>query len=458
MGRAKGAAAFLEIAKELANVITLHTSEDNDAATDAATPVFCKGSQSIFAAVGLAMPDIVRAQDKAPINPDKKCRQAISEIELNKKLAQNGYTSSRRRNRIQGSRNKWETGYRYWRNRRWVDTKSATDVAHMRSHLAELELEASEHDRVFRAMGSFLANLKGHPGPGQHKPSHAVADSSSNSVDSQTHRPHPATVSTASSLNLLPLPRVQPAALQVYTSVTSIQIPRPPFQVHSSELSSKAASQPAKRYWHSSLPTLPPHGDAMPVVHQPLHSLAGTAAPFKLEPSELPLSMPPTGFQPEWSELGVSSRAAASPTPSRAAESWSESSLAGSSFEERPFQLGSAGGQPAEDWPPAAYAATSHGCAGSLTAGSPLNHRKDVWGLGGWESSWGAASPTRLHLEVGSEPESPVVTAANLGTVPPRPPNSAESHHAVSPGLRLSSTLGAAGPGPEPSFSLDGDF
>ena len=138
MGRAKGSPAFLEMAKCLADGITME-SHSND---DEAAPVYCNGAQSIFGAVGMAMPTLVRTQ----VNP--QYRQAISEIELNKVLAQAGYVSRRRRNRVPGSKNKWESGFRYWSNRRWCNSFDAGDMVHLHSHLAKLKLDRSEYDRV----------------------------------------------------------------------------------------------------------------------------------------------------------------------------------------------------------------------------------------------------------------------------------------------------------------------
>ena len=183
MGRAKGSPEFLKIARTVANAITCSSPEDN-----LVCPVYCKGKQSVFAAVSRALPTLVRSKHDTSAS-----RHAISEVELNKVLAQEGYVSCRRRNRIQGSRNKWETGFRYWKERRWCDSLNAIDVAHMHSHLAQLNLPASEYSRVFDALVNFL-RLQRNPAQANSKSSthEEFADEMDEDEDDVDHHTCPA--------------------------------------------------------------------------------------------------------------------------------------------------------------------------------------------------------------------------------------------------------------------------
>ena len=93
-----------------------------------------RGPASIFRLISKCFPAIVRDNTKTA----EQNRHTFSEIELNKYLAKHGFVSTRYRNRIKGTVDKWEKGTLRWSNRRWRPLDSS-DLLYMRDGLAFLQ-------------------------------------------------------------------------------------------------------------------------------------------------------------------------------------------------------------------------------------------------------------------------------------------------------------------------------
>jgi hypothetical protein len=94
--------------------------------------VECRGSNSIFAAIKICLPHLTRMRSE----PAKK--GAVTEIQLNKYLAQIGFKQLRYRKRILGSSHKWTEGCHHWKNLRWIQVRNPYELQYLRHRLAEI--------------------------------------------------------------------------------------------------------------------------------------------------------------------------------------------------------------------------------------------------------------------------------------------------------------------------------
>ncbi len=130
MVRPKASEENLKVALGFANAVTTSCSNVNDKGRN----VNCKGSASIFAALSQCLPLLVRCSKPT----DPKDRHAMSEMELNKYLAHNGYTRLRCRSRIPGTSHGWNKEYLRWKFVRWMNPNEPEDLDMLKSRLVEL--------------------------------------------------------------------------------------------------------------------------------------------------------------------------------------------------------------------------------------------------------------------------------------------------------------------------------
>jgi hypothetical protein len=130
MVRPKASEENLKIALGFAKSITLSCSD----VKNSGYVVRCKGSASLFSALSLCLPKLVRGS----VVNGAEGRESISEIEFNKYLAQNSFTKLRCRNRIPGTRNKWDKEYLRWNSVRWMNPNEPEDLEMLKSRLDEL--------------------------------------------------------------------------------------------------------------------------------------------------------------------------------------------------------------------------------------------------------------------------------------------------------------------------------
>ena len=97
----------------------------------------CKGPTSIFAALKVCIPDIVRLSDEFSFS-GYILKDAVSEIELNKFLSRSGYLSSRYRNRIRGTKDKWTKGFQRWKFLRWLDPRNPEELRQLSTQIGEI--------------------------------------------------------------------------------------------------------------------------------------------------------------------------------------------------------------------------------------------------------------------------------------------------------------------------------
>ncbi len=133
--RPKASPLNLHIAAAFASAVTVHRGEDSKPIEKFLPVVKCKGPMSIFSALKVCIPDIVRLPDES----ESVLKGAVSEIELNKFLARSGYVSSRLRNRIKGTTDKWTKGFQRWKSIRWVDPRNPDELTQLRTKLAEIQ-------------------------------------------------------------------------------------------------------------------------------------------------------------------------------------------------------------------------------------------------------------------------------------------------------------------------------
>jgi hypothetical protein len=157
--RPKASQQNLQIAAAFANAVTIQDCDTKHFNTLAL--VNCKGSCSIFAALSVCIPDIVRWPEKH----DLFGTAGVSEIELNKFLARSGYTSVRHRNRIKGTNDKWTKGFQRWKNRRWADARNFEELRQLWAQLAEIPIRFSVSYSINKSeLEIFLLNLLHYPG------------------------------------------------------------------------------------------------------------------------------------------------------------------------------------------------------------------------------------------------------------------------------------------------------
>jgi hypothetical protein len=129
MVRPKASEENLKIALGFANTVTTSCSD----VKAKGNYVNCRGSFSIFAALSHCFPKLVKCSTVT----DPKDRQSISDIELYKYLAHNGYASKRFRSRIPGS-HRWDKEYLRWTSIRWINPNEPEDLEMLKSRLVEL--------------------------------------------------------------------------------------------------------------------------------------------------------------------------------------------------------------------------------------------------------------------------------------------------------------------------------
>ena len=128
MVRPKATEENLKIALGFANTVTTSCSD----LKREGHYVDCKGPASIFAALSHCFPLLVRCSKPTD------SRHAMSEIELNKHLGNNGYTRLRCRKRIAGTRHEWNKEYLRWKSVRWMDPNEPVDLEMLKSRWVDL--------------------------------------------------------------------------------------------------------------------------------------------------------------------------------------------------------------------------------------------------------------------------------------------------------------------------------
>lgn len=132
--RSKGSPEFLKIGLEFANTVTVETGEN----CISCKAVDCKGPNSIFAALSVIIPTLVRKN-----NLEKTLRGSFSDTEFCKYLIRSGYIACRFRSRVKGTKDQWTKGVRRWKNRRWADPNNPEDMLHLRATLREFQARYS---------------------------------------------------------------------------------------------------------------------------------------------------------------------------------------------------------------------------------------------------------------------------------------------------------------------------
>jgi hypothetical protein len=134
--RPKASQLHLHIAAAFANAITVRNDDTKINLENNIHAVKCRGPTSIFSALNICIPDIVRQS----VDGNILLKGAVSEIELNKFLSRSGYISSRLRNRIKGTKDKWTKGFQRWKFLRWLDPRNPEELRHLRTQLAEIPI------------------------------------------------------------------------------------------------------------------------------------------------------------------------------------------------------------------------------------------------------------------------------------------------------------------------------
>jgi hypothetical protein len=119
------AACFAEIVTMDIPKVTSFSEQSEAASID------CKGPNSIYNAMILCLPSIVRESKEHNI----KNRKGLTEIELNKVLVARGFEAGRRRVQL-GSALIW---HKQWFGRRWVNVTNAKDILHIKRGLQTLQ-------------------------------------------------------------------------------------------------------------------------------------------------------------------------------------------------------------------------------------------------------------------------------------------------------------------------------
>jgi hypothetical protein len=94
--------------------------------------IACKGFTSIFAALKIGLPNMIRSGREPAMNG------AVNEIQLNKYLIRIGFKAYRYRKRVIGKSDQWSKGLQLWQNLRWVNVDDPEELRIMRQRLSEL--------------------------------------------------------------------------------------------------------------------------------------------------------------------------------------------------------------------------------------------------------------------------------------------------------------------------------
>jgi hypothetical protein len=129
MVRPKASLENLQISGAFAQAITVRLDTSS---TVKYVKVECRGSNSIFAAMRICLPHLIRMRSE----PAKK--GAVSEIQLNKYLAQIGFKQYRYRRRILGTSDKWSKGCHQWQNLRWIQIDKPEELQQLQARLSEI--------------------------------------------------------------------------------------------------------------------------------------------------------------------------------------------------------------------------------------------------------------------------------------------------------------------------------
>ena len=149
--RPKASQDNLQFAAAFAECLSVR-SDDLRANT---TAIRCKGPTSLFAALRIGIPEIVR--DHYGVGQ----KGAVSEIELNKFLVRSGYITFRYRQRIRGAKDKWSKGVHLWKHIRWLDPSSPNDLDLIKRQLSQLRLRFSGSYSIRESeVLSFLSSLR----------------------------------------------------------------------------------------------------------------------------------------------------------------------------------------------------------------------------------------------------------------------------------------------------------
>ena len=109
-----------------ADIVTVEQPHDHTVVDEeGSSPVACKGPKSIYAALAICLPSILRA----PWSQAMTNRTGITEVELNKVLISRGFKTCRRR-RLHETPIIW---HRQWEGRRWVNCKNPDGISMERS-------------------------------------------------------------------------------------------------------------------------------------------------------------------------------------------------------------------------------------------------------------------------------------------------------------------------------------
>jgi hypothetical protein len=132
--RPKASPQHLQIAAAFANAVTIRSSEPKLNNEVFPFVVKCKGPTSVFSALKVCIPDIVRSSNDYSYT----IKDAVSEIELNKFLVRSGYVSLRHRSRVKGTKDKWTKGFQRWRFLRWLDPRNPEELSQLKENIAEI--------------------------------------------------------------------------------------------------------------------------------------------------------------------------------------------------------------------------------------------------------------------------------------------------------------------------------
>ena len=148
--------------------------------------VECRGANSVFAALSICHPHLVRNGNE----PAKK--GAVSEIQLLKYLAQIGFIPFRHRKRILGTTDKWSNGCRQWKNLRWVQVDKPEELERLKARLDEIgtrfpKKSKFQQEKLFAFLSSVIS-LSDSRGRGKIQ---ASSETSSSDSASQPLQPIP---------------------------------------------------------------------------------------------------------------------------------------------------------------------------------------------------------------------------------------------------------------------------
>ena len=140
MVRPKASKENLHIATTFVDAVTTKVTSNGPHKCKFRSMVDCKGRNSLFAALKIGIPDLVRTKE---LDLSAK-KHAVSDVELNKFLVQYGYESFRFRHRIRGTLDKWSKGIQRWKNIRWINPRNIEESNRLRCQLAIFSASLSE--------------------------------------------------------------------------------------------------------------------------------------------------------------------------------------------------------------------------------------------------------------------------------------------------------------------------